>query len=164
MWICLEFKTYVDISTLIISWNQCGYVLFIPHQSALLHLFFFHFVYLYYKNFSIINNKFLFFFCSWIGVQLWCAPAALGRVHGKLLHGHKKICPQWRAVRAACCTQTPQQVRWICLHLQTDIFFCTQLNLVPGKCCVISRLSWLKICIFVHLPKIWNGSGESFSW
>lgn len=46
-----------------------------------------------------------------VGIQFWCSSAPLGRVHGKLLYGHQKIRPEWRAVGPACCTQTPQQVR-----------------------------------------------------
>lgn len=62
------------------------------------------------SNVSKLTEKCLVIFFP-IGIQFWCSSAPLGRVHGKLLYGHQKIRPEWRAVGPACCTQTPQQVR-----------------------------------------------------
>lgn len=50
-------------------------------------------------------------FLGCAGVQLRRASAPLGRVHGKLLHGHQKICPERGAVGPPGCTQASQQVR-----------------------------------------------------
>lgn len=74
------------------------------------------------------------FFSLPVGIQLWCASVALGRVHGELLYGHQKIRPQWRVVRPSCCTQTPQQVR---LHaIITKLFWYQTQDEWAGSCFV----------------------------